>query len=331
MTHFGQFPNVRPRRNRQSPWLRALVREHRLSVDDLVWPLFVREGKGLREPVETMPGVERLTVDVLVKEVKEAAALGIKAVALFPVVPAEKKSEGAEEAWNKNNLIAQAVAAIKEAVPEIGVICDIALDPYTSHGHDGLIRGNRVDNDLTLGALCKQALALASAGCDIVAPSDMMDGRVGTIRAALDKEGFQQVAILAYAAKYASSFYGPFRDAVGSTGNLKGAGKEAYQMDPANAREAIREVALDVAEGADMVMVKPGMPFLDIVREVAESFPLPVLAYQVSGEYAMLRHAANNGVLDFQKAMLESLLAFKRAGAAAIFSYAAKDVASWLK
>lgn len=306
------------------------MRENRLSVDDLVWPLFVREGKGLREPVETMPGVERLSIDVLVKEAKEAAELGIKAVALFPVVPPEKKSEGAEEAWNNRNLIAQAVAEIKKAVPEIGVICDVALDPYTSHGHDGLLRLNIVDNDLTLGALCKQAVSLAKAGCDIVAPSDMMDGRVAAIRAALDKEGFQQVAILAYAAKYASSFYGPFRDAVGSSGNLKGAGKETYQMDPANAREAIREVALDVAEGADMVMVKPGMPFLDIIREVAENFPLPVFAYQVSGEYAMLRHAANHGALDYQKAMMESLLAFKRAGASAIFTYAAKDVAGWL-
>lgn len=318
------------RRNRQFSWVRELVSESRLHVSDLVWPLFVREGNNIAEPITSMPGVERVSVDLLVKQAKLAASLGIPAIALFPVVDANLKNEEASEAFHSNNLICRAVKDVKSTVPEIGIICDVALDPYTSHGHDGLVKDGVVENDATVEALCRQATILAEAGADVVAPSDMMDGRVGAIRSMLDTNGFQNTLILSYAVKYASAFYGPFRDAVGSATSLKG-DKKTYQMNPANSREALREVALDVAEGADMVMVKPGMPYLDIISRVATEFSLPVLAYQVSGEYAMLKAAGNNGWLNADAAMQESLLAFKRAGASAVFTYAAPDIAKALK
>ncbi len=326
----GPYPHTRLRRNRRDAWSRALVAERCLHPSDLILPLFVQEGKNLRTPVPSMPGVFRHSIDSLVKEAQRAEALGIPAVAIFPVVPPAKKSDKAEEAFKTDNLAGRAVRAIKSATKNIGIICDVALDPYTSHGHDGLIKNGEVDNDLTVAALCKQALALAKAGCDVVAPSDMMDGRVGAIRKALDDAGFQHVRILSYAAKYASSFYGPFRDAVGSKSSLGKADKRGYQMDPANAREALLEVEQDIHEGADMVMVKPGLPYLDIIQSVSERFDVPVLAYQVSGEYAMLKAAAANGWLDFDTTMMESLLALKRAGARAIFTYAALEVAGRL-
>jgi porphobilinogen synthase len=306
------------------------VAEHSLNVEDLIWPVFVQEGSNKRTPVPSMPDVERISIDVLVEQCKKAQKLGIPAIAIFPVVDAALKTEDAEESYNPKNLVCRAIAAIKKEVPGIGIICDVALDPYTSHGHDGIVKSGDVENDATIAVLCKQAVAQAKAGCDIVAPSDMMDGRVGVIRAALDSEGLQHVRILAYAAKYASAFYGPFRDAVGSKNTLGKADKRTYQMDPANAEEALREVALDIAEGADMVMVKPGMPYLDIIRSVKESFHVPVLAYQVSGEYAMMKAAAAQGWLDYDAVMRESLLAFKRAGASAILTYAALDVAGKL-
>ncbi len=326
----GAYPHTRLRRNRKAAWSRTLLMEHRLSVDDLVWPLFVQEGQELSTPVITMPGVSRLSIDRLVEAAQEAHRLGIPAIALFPVVEPAKKSETAEEAFNPQNLICRTIQAVKAALPELGVICDVALDPYTSHGHDGLVEEGDVHNDRTVEALCRQAVVLAQAGADVVAPSDMMDGRVGAIRKVLDSEGLLSVQILAYAAKYASAFYGPFRDAVGSASALGKAVKHTYQMHPANAEEALREVALDVVEGADMVMIKPGLPYLDIIRRVREQFSLPVLAYQVSGEYAMIHAAAERGALDAQAAMLESLLAMKRAGASAIFTYAARDVAEWI-
>jgi porphobilinogen synthase len=326
----GAFPKVRMRRNRSNAWRRRLVAESRLSADDLIWPIFVREGTNIAEPVPSMPGVERLSVDRLPDAVGPAAELGIPAVALFPLTPAERKSPGGEESWNPDNLMNRAIRAIKAAVPAIGVICDVALDPYTTHGHDGVMVGGEIANDPTLDALVRQALAEAEAGVDIVAPSDMMDGRVGCIRDALDAAGHERVGILAYSAKYASAFYGPFRDAIGSKGALVG-DKRTYQMDPANADEALREVALDLAEGADMVMVKPGMPYLDVVRRVKERFGVPTFAYQVSGEYAMIMAAAERGWIDGEKAMMEALLAFKRAGADAIVTYAAPTAARRLK
>ena len=325
----GQFPRVRMRRNRADDWTRRLVAENRLTVDDLIWPVFVQEADG-REDVPSMPGVQRLSIDALTDAVGAAAELGVPAVALFPVVPLARKSEAAEEAWRPDNLCNRAVRAIKQAVPGIGVMCDVALDPYTSHGHDGLIRDGRILNDETIEVLCKQALSEAAAGVDVVAPSDMMDGRIGCLRDALDAAGYQQVRLLSYAAKYASAFYGPFRDAVGSKSALKG-DKRTYQMDPANGEEAVRECALDVAEGADMVMVKPGMPYLDVIRRVKEAFRMPTYAYQVSGEYAMLKAAAANGWLDGEKVMMESLLGFKRAGADGVLSYFAVDAARRLK
>ena len=328
---FGEFPQTRLRRVRRDAWCRRLVAEHRLSTDDLIWPLFVCEGTNQREAVASMPGVERLSIDLLPAAVSEAADLGIPAVAIFPATEADKKSPEAEEAFNPENLACRAVRAIKEAVPSVGVICDVALDPYSSHGQDGLVRDNYVVNDETIDVLCKQAVVQAEAGCDVIAPSDMMDGRIGAIRIALDAAGFDHVLILSCAAKYASAFYGPFRDAVGSSGNLGGGDKKTYQMNPANTDEAIREVALDVSEGADMVMVKPGMPYLDIVRRVKETFGLPTFAYQVSGEYAMLEAAAANGWLDREQVILESLLAFKRAGADGVLTYHAKDAARLLK
>jgi porphobilinogen synthase len=320
------------RRLRRHEWSRRLMREHALSVDDLIWPLFICEGRGAREAVASMPRVERLSIDLIVEAVGEAVALGIPAVALFPATDRKLKTPECEEAVNPENLVCRAVRAVKEAHGDkVGVICDVALDPYSSHGQDGLVRDGYVVNDETVAMLCRQALVQAKAGCDVIAPSDMMDGRVGAVRQALDEAGFVDVQIMAYAAKYASAFYGPFRDAVGSAANLGSGDKRTYQMDPANGDEALREVALDLAEGADSVMVKPGMPYLDIVRRVKEAFGAPTFAYQVSGEYAMIAAAAQNGWLDREKAMLESLMAFKRAGADGVLTYFARDAAQLLR
>lgn len=324
------YPTTRMRRVRQTDWSRRLVAENRLSVDDLIWPIFLREGENLSEAVASMPGVDRLSVDKAVYAVAEAHELGIPAIALFPSTPEKLKTEDGKEALNPDNLVNRAVRAIKAAVPDIGVICDVALDPYTSHGHDGLMdEDGTILNDPTLEVLVKQAIVQAEAGCDIVAPSDMMDGRIGAIRAGLDAAGFEGVQIMAYAAKYASAFYGPFRDAVGSGGILKG-DKKTYQMDPANAREALREVALDIAEGADSVMVKPGMPYLDIIARIKAEFGVPTFAYQVSGEYAMMMGAAGQGWLDGDAVMMESLTGFKRAGADGILTYFALRAAKIL-
>ena len=317
------FPRTRMRRNRRHDWSRRLVREHTLSADDLIWPFFVHELDGT-EPIPSMPGVERLGLGPMVDAVGEAAELGIPAVALFPVVPPGKKTDGAEEAYDPNNLVCR-------AVPEIGIVCDVARDPFTSHGQDGLVKNDYVVNDESVAVLIKQAVNQAEAGCDVIAPSDMMDGRIGAIRDGLDEAGHHQVSILSYAAKYASAFYGPFRDAVGSSGNLGKGDKRTYQMDPANGDEALREVALDIEEGADMVMVKPGMPYLDIVRAVKERFGVPTYAYQVSGEYAMLKGAAERGWLDWSKVLPESLTCFKRAGADGILTYGAVEVAKALR
>jgi porphobilinogen synthase len=327
----GAFPRTRMRRNRRDSWSRRLVAENQLTVNDLIWPVFVVEGRGQRVEVASMPGVTRYSLDTLVEAVGEAHALGIPAIALFPSVPAELKTPDAREAMNPDNLVCRAVRAIKEACPDLGVICDVALDPFNSDGHDGLVIDGYVDNDRTVEMLCHQALVQAEAGCDVIAPSDMMDGRIGAIRDALDDEGLDRVRILSYAAKYASAFYGPFRDAVGSNTALKGGDKKTYQMDPANTDEALREVAMDLDEGADMVMVKPGMPYLDIVRRVKESFAVPTYAYQVSGEYAMLKAAIVNGWLDNDKVVLESLLAFKRAGADGVLTYFAVEAARLLR
>ena len=327
----GSFPRRRPRRLREKAFVRELVREHRLAPADFVWPVFVCEGKNRREPVTTMPGVERLSIDLLVNEARDAAALGIPAIALFPVVPAEKKSPAGDEAWNPDGLVPRAVQALKRELSELAIITDVALDPYTSHGQDGVLNANGyIANDETVAVLVKQALVQAAAGTDIVAPSDMMDGRIGAIRDALEDAGHVNTRILAYSAKYASAFYGPFRDAVGSAASLGAGGKETYQMDPANGDEALHEVAMDLAEGADMVMVKPGLPYLDVIRRVKERFGVPTFAYQVSGEYAMLKAAAQAGWLDERKTVLETLIAFKRAGADAILSYYARDAARWL-
>jgi porphobilinogen synthase len=328
----GAFPNTRLRRVRRHDWSRRLVRETSLSVDDLIWPLFVRDGSSQHEVVPSMPGVERLSIDLVVESVREAVALGIPAVALFPATDQKLKTPECEEAVNPGNLVCRAVRAVKAAHGDaIGVICDVALDPYSSHGQDGLVRKGYVVNDETVEMLARQAIVQAEAGCDVIAPSDMMDGRVAAVRRALDERGFVDVQIMAYAAKYASAFYGPFRDAVGSAANLGSGDKRTYQMDPANGDEALREVALDLAEGADSVMVKPGMPYLDIVRRVKEAFGAPTFAYQVSGEYAMLSAAAQNGWLDRDKAMLESLIAFKRAGADGVLTYFARDAAKLLR
>ncbi len=325
------YPNTRMRRNRTHDWCRRLVREHQLSADDLIWPVFVREGSGQREQVASMPGVERLSIDLLVDAVGEARDLGIPAVALFPVTPSEKKTADGEEAVNADNLVCRAVRAVRAAHDDIGIICDVALDPYTTTGQDGLVRDGYVVNDETVEVLCQQSVVQAQAGCDVIAPSDMMDGRIGAIRAALDQAGFDHVKILAYAAKYASAFYGPFRDAVGSKSNLGSGDKRTYQMDPGNGDEAEREVALDIAEGADMVMVKPGMPYLDIVHRVKKRFHVPTFVYQVSGEYAMLRGAADHGWLDWDRVLLESLLGFKRAGADGVLTYGAIAAARLLR
>ncbi|PLK48741.1 porphobilinogen synthase [Uliginosibacterium sp. TH139] len=331
MTAFARFPANRPRRMRRDEFSRRLMRESRLSSDDLIYPVFVLEGQGRVEPVVSMPGVSRVSLDRLLDIAAEAVAFGIPALALFPVIEAGK-SDAAEEAWNPDGLVPRVVRALKDRFPALGVITDVALDPYTSHGQDGLIDANGyVLNDETLAALEKQALCHAAAGADVVAPSDMMDGRVARIRSALEGAGHIHTRILAYSAKYASSFYGPFRDAVGSAGNLGKGNKYSYQMDPANSDEAIREVAQDIAEGADMFMVKPGMPYLDIVRRVKSELAVPTFVYQVSGEYAMLKAAAANGWLDEQAVFMESLLAFKRAGADGILTYYALEAARLLK
>jgi porphobilinogen synthase len=328
----GRYPATRMRRMRRDDFSRRLMRETRLSCDDLIYPVFVLEGEQQREAVPSMPGVERLSIDLLLQEATEIQALGIPAMALFPVTPASAKSEDAREAYNPDGLAQRAVRALKQGVPGLGIITDVALDPFTTHGQDGLIDDSGyVLNDETVEVLVKQALSHAGAGADIVAPSDMMDGRVGAVRAALEQAGYRNTRILAYAAKYASSFYGPFRDAVGSAANLAGGDKYSYQMDPANSDEALREVALDLDEGADMVMVKPGMPYLDIVRRIKDEFGVPTFAYQVSGEYAMLKAAAQNGWLNEQAVVLESLLSIKRAGADAILTYFAKAAAGWLQ
>jgi porphobilinogen synthase len=316
---------------RRSDFSRRLMRETAVSIDDLIYPLFVLEGENRREPVASMPGVERLSIDLLLEECRAAAELGIPAVALFPVTPTAKKTADAAEAFNPEGLAQRAIRALKRALPELGVISDVALDPFTTHGQDGLAdEQGYVVNDETVAVLVRQALSHAEAGADIVAPSDMMDGRIGAIREALEAHGFVNTRILAYSAKYASAFYGPFRDAVGSAANLGAGDKYGYQMDPANSDEALREVQLDLAEGADMVMVKPGLPYLDIIRRIKDRFGVPTFAYQVSGEYAMLKAAAQNGWLDERKTVLESLLALKRAGADAILTYYAKTAAQWL-
>ena len=326
----SSYPSTRLRRNRKSPWARALVSENTLTAADLIWPIFVIEGQNKSEAVASMPGVFRSSIDLAVERVREAAGLGIPLVALFPNTDPALRNETGSEAINANNLICRAVRAIKAGVPEIGVMCDVALDPYTSHGQDGLMEGERIVNDASLEMLVKQALVQADAGCDVIAPSDMMDGRIGAIRSALEKAGHQDVQIMAYSAKYASGFYGPFREAVGSGGLLKG-DKRTYQMDPGNTDEAMREVAMDLVEGADMVMVKPGMPYLDIVSRVKREFGVPTFAYQVSGEYAMIMAAVERGWLDPKKVIPESLLAFKRAGADGILTYFAVDVAKSLR
>ncbi len=327
----SEFPFTRLRRNRRTDWSRRLVREHHLTVHDLIWPVFVVEGTQQRVPVASMPGVVRFSIDVFVEEARKAADLGIPAIAIFPVTPQDKKTPDGEESANPDNLICRAMKAVRDAQINIGLIADVALDPYTTHGQDGLVRSGYVVNDETLEALSRQAVNQANAGCDIIAPSDMMDGRVRSIRKALDQAGHQNVQIMAYSAKYASAFYGPFRDAVGSAKNLGGGDKRTYQMDPANTDEAIREVRMDIEEGADMVMVKPGMPYLDIVRRVKESFGVPTFAYQVSGEYAMISAAANNGWLNREAALLESLLCFKRSGADGILTYFAIEAAQLLQ
>ncbi|APG11456.1 porphobilinogen synthase [Bradyrhizobium barranii] len=321
---------VRPRRNRKAEWARRMVRENVLTTDDLIWPLFLIDGNNKREQIASMPGVDRLSVDQAVREAERAMKLTIPCLALFPYTDPSLRDEEGSEATNPNNLVCQAVRAIKKEFPDIGILCDVALDPFTSHGHDGLISDGKILNDETVAVLVRQALVQAEAGCDIIAPSDMMDGRVAAIREGLDRSGLLDVQIMAYAAKYASAFYGPFRDAIGSAKTLTG-DKRTYQMDSANTDEALREVDLDISEGADMVMVKPGMPYLDVVRRVKDTFAMPTFAYQVSGEYAMIAAAANNGWLDGERAMMESLLAFKRAGADGVLSYFAPKVAEKLR
>jgi porphobilinogen synthase len=320
---------IRPRRNRKAEWARRLVRENVLTTDDLIWPLFVIDGHNQRTAIASMPGVDRLSVDQAVREAERAMKLDIPCLALFPYTEPSLRDEQGSEAVNPDNLVCQSVRAIKKEFPDLGVLCDVALDPFTSHGHDGLIEDGRILNDETVAVLVRQALVQAEAGCDIIAPSDMMDGRVGAIREALDDAGFPDVQIMAYAAKYASAFYGPFRDAIGSVKTLTG-DKRTYQMDSANTDEALREVELDIAEGADMVMVKPGMPYLDVLRRIKDTFAMPTFAYQVSGEYAMIMAAAQNGWLDGDKAMMESLIAFKRAGACGVLTYFAPRVAEKL-
>ncbi len=329
MKNIGSYPSIRLRRNRKTDWSRRLVRESNLSANDLIWPIFIREGKNIKEPIKTMPGVYRYSLDKIEKLVERAINKKIPMIALFPHTENSKKNLKGSEALNKNNLVCKALRLIKKNYNEIGLMCDVALDPYTSHGHDGIIKKNYVDNDETIKILIKQSILQAEMGCDVIAPSDMMDGRIGQIRKALDKNGFQLVQILSYAVKYASNFYGPFRDAVGSKKLLK-SNKKNYQMDFSNAKESLREVALDISEGADFVMVKPGLPYLDIIRLVKENFKIPVFAYQVSGEYSLIRSGINNGLIN-NEAIYESLISFKRAGASAIVTYFADEIANKLK
>ncbi len=324
------FPNTRLRRTRKFDWSRRLVAENSVSPADLIWPVFVHEGKGLAVDIPSMPGVQRLSTDLLGKAAREAQSVGIPVIALFPAVDPALKSDDGREAANPNNIVCEAIKALKDAVPDMGVLCDVALDPFTTHGQDGLLEDGYVVNDKTIDALVAQTLNQVEAGCDIIAPSDMMDGRIGVIRRALESEGHIETAIMAYSAKYASGFYGPFRDAVGSTGNLGTGDKRTYQMNPANTDEALHEVAMDISEGADMVMVKPGMPYLDICRRVKDEFGVPTFAYQVSGEYAMLTAAGQNGWLDREQVMMESLLCFKRAGCDGILSYFSLEAAKLL-
>ena len=329
---FGQFPRTRLRRMRRWDWIRDMAQETHLTASNLIWPIFVIEGRNRTEPIASMPGVERMSVDLAADAAAQAAELGIGAVAIFPVTPTAKKSDRGDEALVEGNLICTATRAIREKCQDaLGIVCDVALDPYTSHGHDGIMVDNYIVNDETVEVLCKQAVLQADAGATVIAPSDMMDGRVGAIRTALDQAGFEHVILMSYAAKYASAFYGPFRDAVGSAKNLGGASKKTYQMNPANSDEAIREVALDIQEGADILMVKPGMPYLDIVRRLHDNFSIPIAVYQVSGEYAMLRFAAQASALSEEDCVMESMLAFRRAGADAILTYFAPRVADWLK
>ena len=329
MKSIGSYPNVRLRRNRKTEWSRRLVSESNLSTNDLIWPIFIREGKNIKESVKTMPGIYRYTLDKIEGLVEKAINKKIPMIALFPNTPISKKNSKGSEALNKNNLVCKALRLIKKNYKEIGLMCDVALDPYTNHGHDGILKNNYVDNDETLKILVKQSIIQADMGCDVIAPSDMMDGRIGEIRKALDKNGHQLVQILSYAVKYASNFYGPFRDAVGSKKLLK-SNKKNYQMDFKNSNEAIREVALDIKEGADFVMVKPGMPYLDIIKTVKDNFKIPVFAYQVSGEYALIRNGINNKILN-EDAIIESLVSFKRAGASAVVTYFAEEVAKKLR
>ena len=331
MSSKPSFPSTRMRRNRMKDFSRKLISENILDVSDLIWPLFVTEGSGIKEEVNSMPGVYRNSIDELIKEAEIATKLEIPAIAIFPQIDVALKNSKGSEAINENNLICRSIKAIKKEFPDLGIITDVALDPFTDHGHDGLLINNEINNDETLKMLVQQSLAQANAGCDIIAPSDMMDGRVGIIRSALDQADFKNIQILSYAAKYASGFYGPFRDAVSSLGNLGGASKSTYQMDPANSDEALREVELDIAEGADMVMVKPGMPYLDIIKIIKDTFQVPTFVYQVSGEYSMIVGAVNNNWLDGDKVIMESLISFKRAGASGILTYFAKQVAEKLK
>ncbi len=329
MKSTGSYPNVRLRRNRKTEWSRRLVSESNLSTNDLIWPIFIREGKNIKESVKTMPGIYRYTLDKIEGLVEKAINKKIPMIALFPNTPISKKNSKGSEALNKNNLVCKALRLIKKNYKEIGLMCDVALDPYTTHGHDGILRNNYVDNDETIKILIKQSLLQAKMGCDVIAPSDMMDGRIGAIRKALDNNGFKQVQLLSYAVKYASNFYGPFRDAVGSKKLLK-SNKKNYQMDFSNSKEALREVALDISEGADFVMVKPGMPYLDIIKLVKDNFKIPVFAYQVSGEYSLIKNGVINKILD-ENAIYESLISFKRAGASAIVTYFADQIADKLR
>ena len=331
MSNKSSFPSTRMRRNRMKNFSRKLVSENFLNVNDLIWPLFVTEGSNIKEEVPSMPGVYRNSVDQLVREAEVATKLEIPAIAIFPQIEVALKDSKGSEAINEDNLVCRSIKAIKKEFPELGIITDVALDPFTDHGHDGLLINNEINNDETLKILAQQSLVQANAGCDIIAPSDMMDGRVGYIRSALDHANFKNTQILSYAAKYTSGFYGPFRDAVSSSGNLGGASKSTYQMDPANSEEALREVELDIAEGADMVMIKPGMPYLDIVKTIKDTFQIPTFVYQVSGEYSMLMSAVNNSWLDSDKVIMETLISFKRAGANAILTYFAKQIAEKLK
>ena len=329
MKNIGSFPSTRLRRNRKKDWIRRLVQENDLSTNDLIWPIFIREGKNIKEPVKTMPGVYRYTLDKIERLIEKGINKKIPMIALFPNTPTSKKNAKGSEALNKNNLVCKALRLIKKNYKEIGLMCDVALDPYTTHGHDGILKNNYVDNDETVKVLIKQSILQAKMGCDVIAPSDMMDGRIGAIRKALDKNGYKQVQLLSYAVKYASNFYGPFRDAVGSKKLLK-SNKKDYQMDFSNSKEALREVALDISEGADFVMVKPGMPYLDVIKLIKDNFKIPVFAYQVSGEYSLIKNGIDNKILN-EESIYESLMSFKRAGASAIVTYFADQIADKLR